>query len=136
VRSVQAQAGGVGWGRTATVPLRACGGGRLPACLPGAGRLQSWRQAISPSHVCCPPWRGGESGSWSQLAGTGAAMRRDCSRDKNGRKRMEKPYFYFRFYIFLAEMRSGFEKCGFENGIGICGHTETDKYRWRAEKLN
>jgi hypothetical protein len=25
---------------------------------------------------------------------------------------------------------------GFENGIGICGHTETDKYGWRAEKLN
>jgi hypothetical protein len=25
---------------------------------------------------------------------------------------------------------------GFENGIGICGHTETDKYGWKAGKLN
>jgi hypothetical protein len=49
---------------------------------------------------------------------------------------MEKPYFYFRFYIFFGGNRSGFGKCGFKNGIGICGHMETDKYGWRAEKLN
>jgi hypothetical protein len=30
----------------------------------------------------------------------------------------------------------GFGKYGFENGIGICGHTETNKYGWRAGKLN
>jgi hypothetical protein len=29
--------------------------------------------------------------------------------DENGRKRTEKPYFYFRFYIFLAETESGSE---------------------------
>jgi hypothetical protein len=57
------------------------------------------------------------------------------SRDENGRKRTKKPYFYFRFYIF-GENESGFGKYGFENGIGICGHTETDKYGWRAGKLN
>jgi hypothetical protein len=28
------------------------------------------------------------------------------------------------------------EKCGFENRIGICGYTETDKYGWKARKLN
>jgi hypothetical protein len=34
--------------------------------------------------------------------------------DENGRKRTEKPYFYFRFYIFLAEMESGSENTGSE----------------------
>jgi hypothetical protein len=38
--------------------------------------------------------------------------------------------------IFFGENGSGFGKCGFENGIGICRHTETDKYGWRAGKLN
>jgi hypothetical protein len=38
--------------------------------------------------------------------------------------------------IFFGENGSGFEKCGFKNGIRICGHTETDKYGWGAEKLN
>jgi hypothetical protein len=45
--------------------------------------------------------------------------------DGNGQK---KPYFYFCFYIFFGGNGSGFGKYGFENGIGICGHTETDKY--------
>jgi hypothetical protein len=39
-------------------------------------------------------------------------------------------------YIFFGGNGSGFEKYGFENRIGICGHTETDKYGWRTEKLN
>jgi hypothetical protein len=34
--------------------------------------------------------------------------------DENGRKRTEKPYFYFRFYIFLAETGSGSENTGSE----------------------
>jgi hypothetical protein len=38
--------------------------------------------------------------------------------------------------IFFGGNGSGFGKCGFENGIGICEHTEMDKYGWRAEKLN
>jgi hypothetical protein len=38
--------------------------------------------------------------------------------------------------IFFDGNGSGFEKCGFENEIGICGRTETDKYGWRAKKLN
>jgi hypothetical protein len=41
----------------------------------------------------------------------------------------------FLYYLFSGN-RIGFEKCGFENGIGICGHTETNKYGWRARKLN
>jgi hypothetical protein len=52
--------------------------------------------------------------------------------DRNGRK---NPISTF-VSIFFGENGSGFEKCGFENGIGICGHTETDKYGWRAGKLN
>jgi hypothetical protein len=32
--------------------------------------------------------------------------------DENGRKRMEKPYFYFCFYIFFAEMGPGSENTG------------------------
>jgi hypothetical protein len=56
--------------------------------------------------------------------------------DENGRKRTEKPYFYFRFYIFFGGNGIGFGKYGFENGIRICGHTETNKYGWRAGKLN
>jgi hypothetical protein len=38
--------------------------------------------------------------------------------------------------IFFGENGIGFGKYGFENGIGICGHTETNKYGWRAGKLN
>jgi hypothetical protein len=57
-------------------------------------------------------------------------------RDENGRKQTEKPYFYFCFYIFFGGNGSWFGKCWFENGIGICGYTETDKYGWRAGKLN
>jgi hypothetical protein len=38
--------------------------------------------------------------------------------------------------IFFGGNGIGFGKCRFENGIGICGHTETDKYGWRAGKLN
>jgi hypothetical protein len=47
-----------------------------------------------------------------------------------------KPYFYFRFYIFFGGNRIRFGKCGFGNGIRICGCMETNKYRWRAEKLS
>jgi hypothetical protein len=38
--------------------------------------------------------------------------------------------------IFFGGNGSEFGKYGFENGIGICGHTETDKYGWRTKKLN
>jgi hypothetical protein len=38
--------------------------------------------------------------------------------------------------IFFGGNGIGFEKCGFGNGIGICGCMETNKYRWRAEKLS
>jgi hypothetical protein len=34
------------------------------------------------------------------------------ARDENGRKRTEKPYFYSRFYIFLAKTGSGSENAG------------------------
>jgi hypothetical protein len=38
--------------------------------------------------------------------------------------------------MFFGGNESGFGKYGFKKGIGIYGHTETDKYGWRAEKLN
>jgi hypothetical protein len=38
--------------------------------------------------------------------------------------------------IFFGGNGIGFGKYGFENGIEICGHTETNKYGWRAGKLN
>jgi hypothetical protein len=38
--------------------------------------------------------------------------------------------------IFFGRNGSGFGKYGFKNEIGIYGHMETDKYRWRARKLN
>jgi hypothetical protein len=38
--------------------------------------------------------------------------------------------------IFFDGNGIGFGKYRFENGIGICGHTETNKYGWRAGKLN
>jgi hypothetical protein len=38
--------------------------------------------------------------------------------------------------FFFGGNGIGFEKCGFENGIGICGYTETNKYGWRARKLS
>jgi hypothetical protein len=56
---------------------------------------------------------------------------RICS-DENGRENSISTSVS----IFFGENESGFGKCGFKNGIGICGHTETDKYRWRARKLN
>jgi hypothetical protein len=42
--------------------------------------------------------------------------------DENGRKRMEKPYFYFRFYTFFSGNR-----IRFGNRI---------EYGWRAKKLS
>jgi hypothetical protein len=47
-----------------------------------------------------------------------------------------KTLFILSFLYFFGENGRGFGKCGFENGIGICGHMETDKYGWRAEKFN
>jgi hypothetical protein len=38
--------------------------------------------------------------------------------------------------IFFGGNGIRFGKCGFENGIGICGCTETTKYGWRAKKLS
>jgi hypothetical protein len=38
--------------------------------------------------------------------------------------------------IFFGGNGIGFGKCGFGNGIGIYGCTETNKYGWRAEKLS
>jgi hypothetical protein len=52
--------------------------------------------------------------------------------DGNGRKN----HISTSVSIFFGGNGSGFRKCGFENGIEICGHTETDKYRWSARKLN
>jgi hypothetical protein len=65
-----------------------------------------------------------------------AVLQKVIPSDENGWERTEKPYFYFRLYIFFDENGNRFGKCGFENGIGISRHTETNKYRWRAEKLN
>jgi hypothetical protein len=52
--------------------------------------------------------------------------------DGNGRKN----HISTSVSIFFGGNGSGFGKCGFENRIGICGHTKTDKYGWRARKLN
>jgi hypothetical protein len=49
----------------------------------------------------------------------------DTDRDENGRKNPISTSVS----IFFGGNGSGFGKCGFENGIGICGHTEMDKYR-------
>jgi hypothetical protein len=56
-------------------------------------------------------------------------------RDENRRKWTEKP-ISTSVFIFFGGNGIGFGKYGFENGIGICGHTETNKYGWRAGKLN
>ena len=47
-----------------------------------------------------------------------------------------KTLFLLPFLYFLNGNGSGFEQFGFENRIGICGHAETDKYRWRFGQLN
>jgi hypothetical protein len=47
-----------------------------------------------------------------------------------------KTLFLLPFYIFFGGNGIGFGKYGFGNGIGKCGHTETNKYGWRAGKLN
>jgi hypothetical protein len=39
-----------------------------------------------------------------------------------------KIIFLLLFLYFFVENETGFGKCGFKNGIGICGHTETNKY--------
>jgi hypothetical protein len=52
--------------------------------------------------------------------------------DGNGRKNLISTSVS----IFFGGNGIGFGKYGFENGIGICGHTETNKYGWRARKLN
>jgi hypothetical protein len=44
--------------------------------------------------------------------------------DGNGRKN----HISTSVSIFFGENETGFGKCGFKNGIGICGHTETNKY--------
>jgi hypothetical protein len=38
-----------------------------------------------------------------------------------------KPYFFTSVSIFFDGNGIGFGKCGFENGIGICGYTDTRK---------
>jgi hypothetical protein len=52
---------------------------------------------------------------------------------RNGRKNLISTSVSI---FFFSGNRIGFGKYGFENGIGICGHTETNKYGWRAGKLN
>jgi hypothetical protein len=47
-----------------------------------------------------------------------------------------KTLFLLPFLYFFGGNEIGFRKCGFENGIGICGCTETNKYGWRARKLS
>jgi hypothetical protein len=44
--------------------------------------------------------------------------------DGNGQKNLISTFVS----IFFDGNGTGFRKCGFKNGIGICGHTETDKY--------
>jgi hypothetical protein len=44
--------------------------------------------------------------------------------DENGRKNPISTSVS----IFFGENRIGFRKCGFGNGIDICGCTETNKY--------
>jgi hypothetical protein len=49
--------------------------------------------------------------------------------DENGQKRTEKPYFYFRFYIFLAETGSSSENAGLKMKSGYADarkRTNTD----------
>jgi hypothetical protein len=52
--------------------------------------------------------------------------------DRNGRKNPISTSVS----IFFGGNGIGFRKYGFKNRIGICGHTETNKYGWRAGKLN
>jgi hypothetical protein len=52
--------------------------------------------------------------------------------DENGRK---NPISTF-VSIFFGGNGIGFRKYGFENGIGICGCMETNKYGWRAKKIS
>jgi hypothetical protein len=53
--------------------------------------------------------------------------------DRNGQK---NPISTSVSIFFFGENGIGFGKYGFRNGIGIYGHTETNKYGWRAGKLN
>jgi hypothetical protein len=48
--------------------------------------------------------------------------------DGNGRKKHISTFVS----IFFGRNRIGFGKYVFENGIGICGCTEMNKYGWRA----
>jgi hypothetical protein len=50
----------------------------------------------------------------------------------NGRKNLIS--IFVSIYFFLNGI--GFTKCGFGNGIGICGCIETNKYGWKAGKLS
>jgi hypothetical protein len=52
--------------------------------------------------------------------------------DGNGRKNPISTSVF----IFFGGNGIGFGKYGFGNGIGICGHTETNKYGRRDGKLN
>jgi hypothetical protein len=56
----------------------------------------------------------------------------DITSDENGRKN----HISTSVSIFFGGNGIRFGKYGFENGIGICGCTETNKYGWRAEKLS
>ena len=61
------------------------------------------------------------------------------SSDENGRKRTEKPHFYFRFYIFLAETGSGSENTGTKTGSGyakVRKRTNTDVEPERITRSN
>jgi hypothetical protein len=78
--------------------------------------------AVSPAHMICV----------NSAVNSRAARR---YRDGNERKQTEKP-ISTSISILFGENGSGFEKYGFKNEIGICRYTETDKYGWRAKKLN
>jgi hypothetical protein len=69
---------------------------------------------------------------WKRLDAGTVASGSSSVRDENGWKNLISTSVS----IFFAGNGSGFGKYGFENRIGICGHTEMDKYGWRAGKLN
>jgi hypothetical protein len=96
------------------------------ACIPLArfALMRATKQPRDDHRHPMLPWRGGVRGAeppWLVM-----------KTDRNGRK---NPICTF-VSIFFCGNGSGFGKCRFENGIEICGHTETDKYKRRARKLN
>jgi hypothetical protein len=72
------------------------------------------------------------SNSWKRFMVLIPDLELAMKTDGNGRKN----HISTSVSIFFGGNGIGFGKYGFENRIGICGHTETNKYGWRAGKLN